>query len=118
MRQAGRYLPEYRKIRAKRKNFLDLCFSPKLACTISLQPINRFDIDAIILFSDILVIPHALGQNVTFKENIGPILKPVKNIRDVKYFNENEWDNILSPIYETMKYQPLLFYRKLLAPGI
>ena len=103
MRQAGRYLPEYRKIRAQKKNFLDLCFSPKLACTISLQPINRFDIDAIILFSDILVIPHALGQNVTFKENIGPILKPVKDIRDVKYFNENEWDNILSPIYETIE---------------
>ena len=102
MRQAGRYLPEYRKIRTKEKNFLDLCFNPKLASTISLQPINRFDLDAIILFSDILVIPHALGQNVKFKEKIGPILKPIKNIKQLKNIGKDRWDNILSPIYETI----------------
>jgi len=103
MRQAGRYLPEYREIRIKKKNFLDLCFTPKLASIISLQPVNRFDIDAIILFSDILVVPHALGQNVTFKEKKGPILKPIKDIRNLKYFDENKWDKTLSPIYETIE---------------
>ena len=71
MRQAGRYLPEYRKIRKSKKSFLDLCFSPELASQISLQPINRFDFDFIILFSDILVIPHCLGQN--YKAD--PVLK-------------------------------------------
>ncbi|MDC3090974.1 uroporphyrinogen decarboxylase [Rickettsiales bacterium] len=102
MRQAGRYLPEYRKIRLKKKNFLDLCFSPKLAATISLQPIERFDLDAIILFSDILVVPYALGQKVSFKEKIGPILQPVKNVKDLKFQDNEEWNNYLTPVYETI----------------
>ena len=74
MRQAGRYLPEYQEIRKKEKDFMSLCFNPNLACDISLQPIQRFDFDFIILFSDILVIPYALGQEVKFEENLGPIL--------------------------------------------
>ena len=74
MRQAGRYLPEYRKIRLKNSKFLDLCLNPSLAAEISLQPIKRFDFDFIILFSDILVIPYALGQSVTFLKNHGPCL--------------------------------------------
>ena len=78
MRQAGRYLPEYRKIRKKEKNFLDLCFNSSLAAEISLQPIKRFNFDFIILFSDILVIPFALGQKVEFKESIGPILNKIE----------------------------------------
>ena len=68
MRQAGRYLPEYKKIRTKEKNFLDLCFNSDLAAEISLQPIARFNFDFIILFSDILVVPFALGKKVQFRE--------------------------------------------------
>ncbi len=74
MRQAGRYLPEYRAIRGKIDSFLDLCFNPKLAAEITLQPMRRFGFDAAILFSDILVVPHALGQRVTFEEGEGPRL--------------------------------------------
>ncbi|HWX72729.1 MAG TPA: uroporphyrinogen decarboxylase [Xanthobacteraceae bacterium] len=74
MRQAGRYLPEYRAIRQKAGSFLDLCFNPKLAAELTLQPIRRFGFDVAILFSDILVVPHALGQSVRFTEGEGPRL--------------------------------------------
>ncbi|MFO1117589.1 MAG: uroporphyrinogen decarboxylase [Beijerinckiaceae bacterium] len=77
MRQAGRYLPEYKQVRAEAGSFLDLCFNPKLAAEVTLQPIRRFGFDAAILFSDILVIPHALGQTVSFEEGHGPRLTPV-----------------------------------------
>lgn len=77
MRQAGRYLPEYREVRAKAGSFLDLCFKPSLAAEVTLQPIRRFGLDAAILFSDILVIPFALGQNVDFTAGEGPRLGPV-----------------------------------------
>ena len=83
MRQAGRYLPEYRKIRSLKKNFLDLCLNPSLSAEISLQPIERFDLDFIILFSDILVIPFALGQDVSFMKNHGPILPPISSIKEL-----------------------------------
>lgn len=76
MRQAGRYLPEYRKLRASAGSFLDLCFSPALAAEVTLQPVHRFGTDAAILFSDILTIPHALGQQVRFVEGKGPVLGP------------------------------------------
>jgi uroporphyrinogen decarboxylase len=76
MRQAGRYLPEYKEVRASAGSFLDLCFTPKLAAEVTLQPIRRFGFDAAILFSDILVVPHALGQTVTFEEGHGPRLSP------------------------------------------
>lgn len=87
MRQAGRYLPEYRSIREEHDNFLDLCFKPDVASEISLQPIRRFNFDFIILFADILVIPHALGQKVAFLKNHGPILEPIKSIKNLNYQN-------------------------------
>src|SRR3990167_10962007 len=77
MRQAGRYLPEYRNIRQQAGSFLDLCFNPKFAAEVTLQPVHRFKFDAAILFSDILVIPHALGQAVGFEVGEGPRLTPL-----------------------------------------
>lgn len=77
MRQAGRYLPEYRETRAKAGSFLDLCYNPELATEVTLQPLRRFDLDAAILFSDILVIPDALGQKVRFEQGEGPTLEPL-----------------------------------------
>tara|TARA_B100001248_G_scaffold259867_1_gene246792 strand:- start:18 stop:1007 length:990 start_codon:yes stop_codon:yes gene_type:complete len=101
MRQAGRYLPEYQEIRKKEKDFINLCFNPKLACDISLQPIKRFDFDFIILFSDILVIPYALGQGVKFKEKIGPILGNL-NYEKLKVNLPQSLER-LAPVFETIK---------------
>ncbi len=85
MRQAGRYLPEYRKIRAKAGSFLDLCTNPELACEVTLQPLERFDFDAAILFSDILTIPDAMGLGLYFNEGEGPRFKsPVRTENDIK----------------------------------
>src|SRR4051794_41695743 len=79
MRQAGRYLPEYREVRAKAGGFLDLCFTPAFAAEATLQPIRRFGFDAAILFSDILVVPHALGRHVTFEAGEGARLETPGN---------------------------------------
>jgi uroporphyrinogen decarboxylase len=103
MRQAGRYLPEYQKIRQTEKNFLSLCYSINKAVEISLQPILRFNPDGIILFSDILVIPDALGQEVTFKKDIGPILNPIKTISDIKKLNIYNMIEYLNPVFEIIK---------------
>lgn len=83
MRQAGRYLPEYRATRKQAGSFLDLCYSPPLATEVTLQPIRRYGFDAAILFSDILVVPHALGQAVTFVEGEGPKLDPISSAREL-----------------------------------
>lgn len=77
MRQAGRYLPEYREVREKAGGFLNLCYAPELASEVTLQPLRRFDLDAAIIFSDILIIPDALGQNVRFEKGEGPVLDPI-----------------------------------------
>lgn len=83
MRQAGRYLPEYRATRKQAGSFLDLCYSPALATEVTLQPIRRYGFDAAILFSDILVVPHALGQSVAFVEGEGPRLDPILTAKDL-----------------------------------
>jgi uroporphyrinogen decarboxylase len=104
MRQAGRYLPEYRNLRAKAGSFLDLCFNPELAAEVTLQPVRRFHFDAAILFSDILVVPHALGQKLTFEAGEGPRLSPA--ITDAVLLNKlaSVADmNAFAPIYETIR---------------
>ena len=83
MRQAGRYLPEYRATRAQAGSFLDLCFAPELAVEVTLQPLRRYGMDAAILFSDILVVPYALGQKLDYVEGEGPQLDPVRNAAEL-----------------------------------
>src|SRR6195256_4583346 len=83
MRQAGRYLPEYRALREKAGSFLDLCYNPELAAEVTLQPIRRFGFDAAILFSDILMVPHALGRSVRYQEGEGPLLEPLTSRAEV-----------------------------------
>jgi uroporphyrinogen decarboxylase len=88
MRQAGRYLPEYREVRNLAGSFLNLCYSPTLAAKVTMQPIERFDFDAAIIFSDILVVPHSLGLNLDFVEGEGPIVEKIKNNSDLKKIKE------------------------------
>ena len=103
MRQAGRYLPEYREVRARAGGFLDLCFNPELAAEVTLQPVRRFDFDAAILFSDILVIPHALGQTVRFVEGEGPRLNPLPDAAALKSLRREADQAVLAPVYETVR---------------
>ncbi len=103
MRQAGRYLPEYRKIRSDVPNFLSLCYTPDLAAEVTLQPIRRFDLDAAIVFADILLIPDALGQTVTYVEGEGPRLAPVvRSISDVERLQRRGVSDHLKPVYSTL----------------
>lgn len=102
MRQAGRYLPEYREVRATTKGFLDLCYTPELAAEVTLQPLRRFPLDAAILFSDILVIPDALGQPVRFEQGEGPVLEPV-TIATIPDLDPSRALNHLAPVMETLR---------------
>ena len=102
MRQAGRYLPEYRATRAQAGSFLDLCYAPELACEVTLQPIRRYDLDAAILFADILLVPQALGQEVSFVQGEGPRLDPVFTINLLPRLSGEDIHATLSPIYRTV----------------
>lgn len=102
MRQAGRYLPEYREVRHQAGGFLDLCFAPKLACEVTLQPIRRYGMDAAILFSDILIVPYGLAQEVAFKEGEGPVLDPIRNARDLRRLSLEGFHDRVAPVYETV----------------
>ncbi len=102
MRQAGRYLPEFRKIRKNNPDFIKLCLNSELAKDITIQPLNRFDIDAAIIFSDILMIPYGLGQNVKFKKGYGPILENVNFDKIIKT-NTEEFIKKINPVYEGIK---------------
>src|SRR6266702_7438730 len=102
MRQAGRYLPEYRAVRGKAGGFLDLVFTPELAAEVTLQPVRRFGFNAAILFSDILVVPHALGQQVGFAAGEGPQLDPIEDRRGFERLAAEIDHDVLAPVYETI----------------
>lgn len=102
MRQAGRYLPEYRALRAQAGSFLDLCYTPPLACAATLQPVRRFGFDAAILFSDILVVPDALGQKLDFVEGEGPRLEPVADGKALARLAPDGAGRELAPVIETV----------------
>ena len=102
MRQAGRYLPEFREIRKENSDFIKLCLNSNLSSEITLQPLNRFDLDAAIIFSDILMIPYALGQRVEFMKNFGPKLGDLK-LKDIENVSEKDFSNKLKPIYKLIE---------------
>ena len=102
MRQAGRYLPEFRKIRSENPNFIKLCLNPKLSKEITLQPLKRFSFDAAIIFSDILIVPYAMGQEVEFKKDFGPKLGNL-NINEVLNVSDSDILKKIEPIYELIK---------------
>lgn len=103
MRQAGRYLPEYKAVRANSRTFLEFCYSPEMAAEVTLQPLRRFGMDAAIIFSDILVIPDALGQAVSFEAGRGPVLRPIQNIEDLASFNAVDVRDYLAPVYAALR---------------
>lgn len=103
MRQAGRYLPEYRAVREKAGGFLDLCFNPELAAEVTLQPVRRFGFDAAILFSDILVVPFALGRKVEFLAGEGPKLQPLTDAAALKTLRPEIDQTVVGKVYETVR---------------
>lgn len=103
MRQAGRYLPEYREVRRSTKDFLDLCYTPELAAEVTLQPLRRYDLDAAIMFADILLIPDALGLPVSFHEGEGPVLEPVRDGKSLAKLGHTDIHKKLAPVYETVR---------------
>ena len=102
MRQAGRYLPEFREIRKQNPDFIKLCLNEKLSSEITLQPLKRFDLDAAIIFSDILMLPYGLNQNVEFKKNIGPILGEI-DLNEISKIQEVDFIEKVNPVYKLIK---------------
>ena len=102
MRQAGRYLPEFREIRKKNSDFINLCLNDDLSSEITLQPIKRFDLDAAIIFSDILMLPYGLGQKVEFKKNFGPKLGEL-NLKEIARIDEIDFVHKIHPVYKAIK---------------
>lgn len=102
MRQAGRYLPEYKELRRKAAHFIAFCQTPAMAAEATLQPLRRFDLDAAIIFSDILLLPHALGQSVTFTEGEGPRFDPLKTPEDLKRLRFENFKNSIAPTCEAI----------------
>lgn len=102
MRQAGRYLPEYREVRSQAGNFLDLCYNSSLATEVTLQPIRRFGMDAAILFADILLVCDALGQGLSYQEGEGPVLDAIRSASDLTKLNTSNCDATLAPVYDTV----------------
>ena len=102
MRQAGRHLPEYRALRQEVTDFLTFCYSPKLAIEATLQPIRRYDLDAAIVFSDILMIPDALGRHVRFHEGVGPSIEPLESLDEIGVVEPARFQAHLEPVYETI----------------
>jgi len=103
MRQAGRYLPEYRKVRARAHDFVELCLTPELAAELTLQPIRRYAMDGAILFSDILMLPHALGQKLAFHEGEGPVLERIEDPAGVARLDPGRIASALDPVFETAR---------------
>lgn len=103
MRQAGRYLPEYREVRSGIGSFLEFCYTPDAAVEVTLQPLRRFGFDASILFADILVIPDALGQKVEFKEGEGPVLEPIRDPAGLEKLDPDAVVGHLAPVFETLR---------------
>jgi uroporphyrinogen decarboxylase len=102
MRQAGRYLPEYRALCRRASGFLDFCRTPALAVEATLQPVRRFGLDAAILFSDILVVPFALGQEVSFVEGEGPVLEPIRSATALRRLSMDDFAERVAPVHETV----------------
>ena len=102
MRQAGRYLPEFREIRAKNPDFIKLCLNHKLSSEITLQPLKRYNLDAAIIFSDILMLPYGLSQKVEFKKNFGPLLGDL-NLDEILSIEEKNFTEKLKPVYKALE---------------
>jgi uroporphyrinogen decarboxylase len=103
MRQAGRYLPEYRALRETVGSFLDLCLTPELAAEVTLQPVRRFALDAAILFSDILIVPYALGQPLEYRDGEGPVLEPVHSAADIAGLSDSDFRDRIAPVWRTVE---------------